>query len=466
MYFARLFLWLDNGWYEMKIHSVEEGLNLAHSGKIREAAIYFCQAVKEEPHNPELYQPLGELLVALEEWDHAQACFGQLISLAPECAEAYNYMGIILKRKEYLAEAEECYRKAIELKSDYAEAFHNMANCLLREEKYVEAEAAYVKAVELQPDLLKARFSLGIYYLLMGQREKGWKLYDARLDWKEEFRMDIPIWQGESLAGRNMLLFYEQGFGDMLHCLRYVPQIVEMAKEVTVWIQEPLERLLKEMEPKYRVCTSNRELDAAQFDFACSIFSLPAKLSSLEATVPYLWAAEENKETWRKKIAPAVKRRLKVGVVWAGNPEHSNDENRSVSFNEFQQLFEVPGVLWVNLQVGEEQNRFQEMSDAESLLDTAGKLTDFAETAGVIANLDLVIAVDTAVAHLAGAMGKPTWLLLPYHPEWRWELKREDCFWYPSMRLFRQTVRGDWQEVLQRVSRALAEQVSSTEGRA
>ena len=454
------------GWCEMKTYTVEEGLNLAHGGKIREAAIYFCQAVKEEPHNPELYQRLGELLVALEEWDHAQACFRQLLALAPEHAEAYNYMGVILKRKEYLAEAEACYREAVELKPDYAEAFHNMGNCLLRQEKYAEAEAAYLKAVELQPDLLKARFSLGIYYLLMGQREKGWKWYDARLDWKDSFHMDIPIWQGESLAGRRILLFYEQGFGDMLHCLRYVPQIVRQALEVTVWIQEPLARLLKEMDPSYRVCTSNRNLDAAQFDFACSIFSLPAKLPSLEADVPYLWAAQENREAWYKKLALAANGRLKVGVVWAGNPEHSNDENRSSSFAEFRRLFTIPGVLWVNLQVGEEQKRFQEVSDAERLFDTAGKLTDFAETAGVIANLDLVIAVDTAVAHLAGAMGKPTWLLVPYHPEWRWELKREDCFWYPSMRLFRQTVRGNWQEVLQRVAVALAEQVSSTEGRA
>ena len=153
-------------------------------------------------------------------------------------------------------------------------------------------------------------------------------------------------------------------------------------------------------------------------------------------------------------------------MVWAGNPEHSNDENRSSSFAEFRRLFTIPGVLWVNLQVGEEQKRFKEISDAERVFDTAGELTDFAETAGVIANLDLVIAVDTAVAHLAGAMGKPTWLLVPYHPEWRWELKREDCFWYPTMRLFRQALRGDWQEVLQRVAVALAEQVSSTEGRA
>nr|WP_320147916.1 tetratricopeptide repeat protein [uncultured Anaeromusa sp.] len=449
----------------MKTHSVEEGLNLAHSGKIREAAIYFCQAVKEEPHNQELYQPLGELLVALEEWDHAQACFGQLIALAPECAAAYNYMGIILKRKEYLVEAEACYRKAIELKPDYAEAFHNMGNCLLREEKYAEAEKAYLQAVKLEPDLLKARFSLGIFYLLMGQREKGWKWYDARLDWKESFRMDIPIWQGESLEGRNVLLFYEQGFGDMLHCLRYVSQIVAMAKHVTVWIQEPLARLLQEMEPEYRVCTSNRELDVTQFDFACSIFSLPAKLTSLEAEVPYLWAAQENKEIWREKLESAAKGRLKVGVVWAGNPEHSNDENRSCSFEEFRRLFAIPGVLWVNLQVGEEQKCFQEAAEVESLFDTAGELTDFAETAGVIDNLDVVIAVDTAVAHLAGAMGKPTWLLLPYRPEWRWELKREDCFWYPTMRLFRQIVQGDWSEVLQRVTNDLTELVSSGEGR-
>ena len=444
---------------------VEAGLNLARSGKLREAAIYFCKAIKTDPGRAELYQHLGELLIALDEWDNAQNCFGQVIALKPDAAEAYNYMGVVLRRKDHLEEAEECYRKAIELQPEYPEALYNMGNCLKLLEKYEEAEQAYLKALEWQPDLLRAQFSLGTLYLLLGEREKGWKLYDARLDWKEEFRMDIPIWQGESLEGRSILLFYEQGFGDMLHCLRYVPQIVGMAKEVTVWIQEPLARLLKEMEPSYRVCTSSRELDAAQFDFACSIFSLPAKLASLEAEVPYLWAAKENKETWRKKLALASNGLFKVGVVWAGNPEHTNDENRSISFEEFRRMFTVQGILWVNLQVGEEQKYFQEASEPARLFDAAGELTDFAETAGVIANLDLVIAVDTAVAHLAGAMGKATWLLLPYHPEWRWELKREDCFWYPAMRLFRQTVLGDWSEVLQRVATALTEKVNSTERR-
>ncbi|MEN6413934.1 MAG: tetratricopeptide repeat protein [Veillonellales bacterium] len=432
------------------------GVALAEKGELREAALSFCQAVKVEPDLPEAYQRLGEALISLEYWDNAQKCFCRVIELDPSYAAAYNYLGVVLKQKNRLDEAEECYRQAIRQKPDYAEAFHNLGNCLKAEDRFAEAETAYRRALELKPDLFDSRFSLGTLYLLLGQYEKGWKLYDSRMVWQDKFRLDIPIWQGETLTGRKILLFYEQGFGDMIQFVRYAYPVAALA-ETTVWIQRPLERLLSGTQNVFAVCQSRGEIKPEQFDFACSLMSLPAKLNSAAATVPnhvpYLRGANDIAAKWRERIGREAGNCRKVGVVWAGNPGHSDDKNRSIPFELFRRLFTVDGVFWVSLQVGKKQAALT--GSAGNLFDCSAELVDFAETAGVIANLDLVIAVDTAVAHLAGAMGKETWVLLPFRPDWRWGLGREDSTWYPTMRLFRQYAPGDWQTVLERVKAAL-----------
>lgn len=437
---------------------IADGVALAEKGELREAALLFCQAVKAEPDLPEAYQRLGEALIPLEYWDNAQKCFCRALELNPQYAEAYNYLGVVLKQKDRPEEAEKCYRQAIRQKPDYEAAFHNLGNCLKGENRFAEAEAAYLRALELKPDLFESRFSLGTLYLLLGQYEKGWKLYDSRMVWEEKFRLDIPIWQGEALTGRKILLFHEQGFGDMIQFVRYAYPVAKLA-ETTVWIQQPLERLLSGSQHAFSVCVSRRDIDPKQFDFACSLMSLPAKFHSTAATVsnsvPYLHAPKNIAAKWREKIGKPAGRRKKIGVVWAGNPRHSDDQNRSIAFGLFRRLFTMDEFFWISLQVGGGQ--LAQAGGSRHLFDCSGELTDFAETAGVITNLDLVIAVDTAVAHLAGAMGKETWVLLPYRPDWRWGLDRKDSLWYPTMRLFRQHQPGDWQEVLARVEAALQE---------
>lgn len=436
---------------------IVEGLALAAMHKWRQAALAFCQAIKLDPKLPEAYQLLGEVLIPLEEWDHAQACFCKVIELDSEFAEAYNYLGVVLKNKNFLIEAESCYRQAIEKNPDYAEAFHNLGNCLKLTQCFDEAEASYLRALELQPDFEETRFSLSTLYLLRRQYEKGWKLYDSRLKWKEKFCLDIPIWQGEDLTGRNVLLFYEQGLGDMIQFLRYAYQVAAIAAKTTVWIQKPLERLLVSTQSTFSVCVRSRNIDPSQFDFACSLFSLPAKFDFgsdlLVRYIPYLHASHDILAKWRRIICDRAGKKYKIGVVWAGNPEHSDDHNRSIAFKLFSQLFAYSTVFWVSLQVG---NRAQDLTQtSQNVLDCSSQLVDFAETAGVIDSLDMVIAVDTAVAHLAGTMGKKIWLLLPFRPDWRWGLSGESSYWYPTMRLFRQQQIGDWQGVLEQVKAAL-----------
>ena len=434
---------------------IDEGLAKATAGQLREAALSFCQAVKLDPKVAESHQRLGEVLLALDYWDDAQACFRQAIELNPNYAEAHNYLGVVLKHQECLDEATSCYHKAVKLNPDYYEAYHNLGNCLKFAFRFAEAEAAYCRALELKPDLLKSRFSLAILYLQLGQYDKGWKLYDSRLNWQEKFRLPIPIWQGEALKDRKILLFYEQGFGDTIQFIRYAYQVAELA-ETTVWIQKPLERLIVNRNAGFSVCDGSH-IDSEQFDFACSLMSLPAKFISsaagIPSGVPYLQAASDISAKWREKISKAADDRLKVGIVWAGNPEHSDDHNRSIAFDVFAKLFTVTGITWVSLQVG--RTAAANAGITEQIMDFTCDFSDFAETAGMIDNLDLVIAVDTAVAHLAGAMGKATWLLLPYRPDWRWGLVSEASPWYQGMRLFRQDKLGDWQNVLDQVIKAL-----------
>lgn len=437
---------------------IYDGLKWARQGHLQKAALSFCKAIKINPAFPEAYQRLGEVLVSLKEWDNAQGCFCEALALNPEYAEAYNYLGIVLKQKNCLEKAEVCYRQAVKLKPDYSEAFHNLGNLLKLEERFKEAEIAYLKALELQPELLDTRFSLSTLYLLLGQYDKGWPLYDTRLNWQEKFQFNIPIWQGEELKGRRILLFYEQGFGDMLQFVRYAYKVAEVAA-TTVWIQKPLERLLACSQKQFSVCSAYRSIDPEQFDFACSLFSLPAKLHLPENTFlnefPYICADRDIAAKWREKITLRAGSHKKVGIVWAGNPKHAEDQNRSIPFELFRCLLDLDSIMWFSLQVGGVPPGLADMQG--NIADYSKQLTDFAETAGVLDNLDLIITVDTAVAHLSGAMGKKTWLLLPYRADWRWGLGREATPWYPTMRLFRQSRAGDWQGVLKRVKTVLQE---------
>jgi tetratricopeptide (TPR) repeat protein len=435
---------------------IDKGLAQGAAGQLQKAALSFCQAVKLDSTMAESHQRLGEVLLALDYWDDAYACFCQAIKLNPAYAEAHNYLGVVLKHQNCLAEAEICYHKAIQLNPDYYEAYHNLGNCLKFAFRFAEAEAAYCKALQLKPDLLKSRFSLAILYLLLGQYDKGWNLYDSRLNWRDKFRLNIPIWQGEALTGRKILLFYEQGFGDMIQFIRYADQVAKFAEATTVWIQKPLRRLLINKQASFTL-SDGRDIDPQQFDFACSLMSIPAKFTSSMAKIPrgtpYLRAAGDTSAKWHEKINKTAGNQQKVGIVWAGNSEHSDDHNRSIPFDLFSQLFTVPGLTWISLQVGRKPP--EETDRTEQIVDFTDELIDFAETAGVIENLDLVIAVDTAVAHLAGALGKPTWLLLPYRSDWRWGLLSETSTWYQTMRLFRQEKLGDWQGLLEQVKTAL-----------
>jgi hypothetical protein len=296
--------------------------------------------------------------------------------------------------------------------------------------------------------------------LLHGDFEHGWPEYEWR--WKtRDFSsgrrpFTQPQWDGGSLNGRTILLHAEQGLGDTLQFIRYAPLVAEAAGNIVVECPAPLKRLLRHSLRQVPVLSKGEPLPP--FDIHCPMLSLPlacrTTLANIPRQVPYLNADSELAAHWQGKLV-SQRELLKVGLAWAGNKAHKNDRHRSIELSTLAPLGEVPHVSFISLQKGEPAKQATRAPAGITLFDWSNELGDFADTATLIANLDLIISVDTAVAHLAGAMGKPVWTLLPFVPDWRWLLEREDSPWYPTMRLFRQSAPGDWSGVITRVVGAL-----------
>lgn len=300
---------------------------------------------------------------------------------------------------------------------------------------------------------------------MLGDFVRGWQEYEHRWTLSENHgrqrEFAAPRWQGGELAGRTLLLHAEQGLGDTLQFVRYAPLLVRRGARVIVLCQPPLKRLLMEMEG-ISVVADDEPLP--EFDLQLPLLSLPrafgTTLATIPAEVPYLRADPVDVRAWGRKLDD--KDHFKIGLVWAGNRRHLNDRNRSCTLDAFAPLAAVSGIRLYSLQKDAAAAEIQNAPATMRLVDVGKELVDFADTAAAITCLDLVITVDTAVAHLAGALARPAWLLLPFAPDWRWMLAREDSPWYPSLRLFRQNQAGDWSGVLTAVMNALQQQLPAT----
>jgi tetratricopeptide (TPR) repeat protein len=318
-----------------------------------------------------------------------------------------------------------------------------------------DAIAACTRAIALDPNNGPAHWNMALVHLLQGEFAIGWELHE----WRKRCvgfnlpRHHQPPWTGQSLAGNRILLWYEQGLGDTIQFVRYVPKIAAMGAQIILSIQPELRRLL---EASFTNITfHDPRSPSPDCDYQCGLFSLPyvfkTDLASIPADTPYVKPPAELVEIWKQKIGPATSSR-RIGLAWAGRVGHLNDANRSIPADVLTPLGQA-GATFFSLQkwrIG-----MGATAPAFEMVDLTAELADMADTAALIANLDLVVAVDTAVAHLAGAIGKPVWLLLPKNPDWRWLLDREDSPWYPTMRLFRQPTLGDWQTPIGRVAQLL-----------
>jgi tetratricopeptide (TPR) repeat protein len=436
------------------------GTALREGGLTTEAIESLRRAVELQPDFVEAENDLGSALREAGRVEEAVEVLRKATVHAPRFFMAHNNLGNALRLLGRLDEAEAAVREALRIRGDIAEIYVNLGNVLREKEDLAGAIAATREAVRLRPDLADAHQNLGSVLLLAGQYAEGWPEHDWR--WRCQLVVMIRTlpekarWDGSNLEGRTILLQSDAGLGDAIHCARYIPMVADRGGKIVVECAKGLHPLVRGMKGVVQVITENDPLP--EYDVHCPIMSLPlafgTTLETIPSEFPYLRAEETIARKWAERLSEYPKPR--VGIVWSGNPKHTHDKNRSIPLSVLLPLGEAGDFVFHSLQVGE-ASRQASSADGMKVVDHSAELTDYGETAGLVENLDLVIAVDTSVAHLAGAMGKLVWVMLPAAPDWRWMLGREDSPWYPSMRLFRQEKRGEWASVIERMAEALRE---------
>ncbi|MFC1676782.1 tetratricopeptide repeat protein [Planctomycetota bacterium] len=437
------------------------------SGRVVQAEELFGQVLESEPNHAGVLHLLG--VIAHDKADHDTAVdllgraienYSQAIKHKPDYAEAYNNIAAALQGQgNYETSMENC-GKAISLKGDYAQAYNTMGSILQNLGRYEEAIENYSKAIGLAPDYAEVHNNLGMGLLLKARFAQGWQEYEWRLKCANRVyphHYQQPLWDGRPFAGKRILVHYEQGFGDSIQFVRYLPMIKQRGGTVIFEERKPLIKLFENFDgiDELIETSSSNKVDVA-FDFYLPLLSAPmifgTTLESVPSNVPYLKADPVKIEYWREKVKGDD---FKVGVVWAGLPSHKNDHNRSCRLEHFGPLSKMAGVKLYGLQKGEASREAEYLREEMEIVNLGEQLEDFADTAGAIENMDLIISVDTSVLHLAGAMGKCVWGLIPYGSEWRWMLERQDSPWYPGMKLFRQKKSGDWAAVFESVQQQL-----------
>jgi tetratricopeptide (TPR) repeat protein len=403
-----------------------------------------------------------------KKWQEAEAICRRLLEAFPDSAEAHNSLGLALSGMRRYAPAKKQLRRAIELAPQKASYYNNLCIAHYRTGELDIAIDLARRAVKLTPDVAATHVNLSFALLARGDFIDGWSEYEWRLR-AAEVRATVlrRPWRGENLAGKHVCVRAEQGLGDMMQFSRYLGRLTKQAGKVSFGVEPSLVSLFRTSFPEIDVFAGDEGVPIA-YDFDIHAMSLPyafeTRLESIPADVPYLRAPEKAIARWREKLAPLPG--LKVGLVWAGNPQNSTDRIRSLEPAHLPALLapllRAPGVSFVSLQLGARAADllYLKPKDAKKILDLSCDLADFADTAGAMMNLDLVISIDSAPAHLAGALGKPVWLLLASHTDWRWLIDRDDTPWYPSMRLFRQRTGEGWPPVIERVVATLKRAVT------
>ncbi len=421
-------------------------------GKVAETEHIYRLLIKLDVHNPLAWNNMGVILRERDKTEEALPYLEQALRLHPGYLDAIGNIASVYGALGNFTESLAYCEKVKQLRGDYTGVHNTRGVALLGLNEVEEAAAMFVKAITEKPEDAVAHKNLGITYLLLGKFTEGLKEYEWRWKVKEMQRdvrrIHIPAWQGETLQGKTLLLYCEQGYGDSIQCIRFVPQLKALGARIFLECPPELVALFQNVAGVEKIIPRGAPLPP--FDTHTSLLDVLYRLQVTEktipATVPYLVA---NPGLVPLPLQPGKKH---IGLVWAGNKDHNNDRNRSIAFKMLAPLLEKNHCAFYSLQVGKRAEAMRQSKYHESIVDMAPYLKTFAHTAAVIAQLDEVISVDTAVAHLAGALGKPVWLLLPFAPDWRWGLKREDSPWYPTMRLFRQPKLNDWESVIERVA--------------
>jgi tetratricopeptide (TPR) repeat protein len=424
---------------------------LKELGQFAEAVDLCRKAISLKPDYPDAHNNLGAALEARGEPEEALHHLRRALELRPNDPNAHNNLGNTLRLLGRLDETLECHTRALELAPDDPEAHNNLGTTYCELRQLDAAIACYRKAIALKQDHQRAHTNLGLMLLAQGDMSAGWEEYEWRRKSPtvlNERQFTQPQWRGEAAEGRTLLVHAEQGFGDTLQFCRYGPLAAARGLRVVMEVQEPLVRLLRTL-PAVDVLPAGVEA-LPQFDFHCPMLSLPLALgttiTSIPATVSYLHADEDEAATWKARLTELANQGLRVGLAWGGSASYAANRRRSLSLDRLARLFDISGLHFFSLQ----KDRPAPPGEFP-LTDCMDRIKDFADTAALIANLDLVISADTAVAHLAAALGKPVWLLDRFDADWRWLTGRSDSPWYPTLRIYRQPTLGDWDWVLTRV---------------
>lgn len=428
-------------------------------GRYAEAEEAYRKALAIDPTHDRALNNLGLSKLLQGKVETALRYFDSAIAANSLNAKAHNNRGVALNRLERFEDALQSYTAALDLDTQYAEAYCNRG--LLLQEMLLLAQALddYRRALAIRPDYPECRWNEAICLLQAGDFISGWDKYEWRWRLPESNQVAMPsaIWGGQqSIEGKTILLWSEQGFGDTLQFCRYVPLLAARGAKVFLEVQPAIVPLLQGMQGVNRVIAAGGERQA--YDTHCPLLSLPRALAtdlhSIPAKVPYIACSESKRVHWTERLGKRSGPR--IGLVWSGSPTHKGDRWRSIPLYLLKSLVEISGVEFYSLQADVRESDREALS-ALPIRHFGGELHDFSDTAAFADAMDLVIAVDTSVAHLAGALGKPVWIMLPHFPDWRWMLERTDSPWYPTVRLFRQTQRGDWSSVITELAASLQE---------
>ena len=435
------------------------GLLALQTGHAPAAVELIAKAAALSPLMPELWLSLGNAQQSAGRVDAAIGSFRRAIQLRPDFASAYVNLGNAFKTLDRLDEAWSHYQAAKHLDPALPEIYTGLGNVLCDRGDIPAAVQAYSAAIRLRDDYPEAHHNLGGALLALGDFQNGWPHMEWR--WKlpamarHRFDTSKPVWRGEPLNGRTILLRAEQGWGDSIQFIRYAPRVAERGGRIIASVPPDFVDLIRDFPCISQVHVTG---EPPPFDVYCPLMSLPlvfqTTLQTIPATCPYLKADAESRDRWSAKLH-GITSRLKVGLVWAGRPTHEGDRKRSITLAHFAPLAKGNATFF-SLQKGPAAAQAAAPPPGMQLIDFTADVQTFSDTAALIEQLDLVISVDTGVAHLAGALGKPVWTLLPHVADWRWLIARTDTPWYPTMRLFRQTSPGDWASVIERARASLS----------
>jgi tetratricopeptide (TPR) repeat protein len=425
-----------------------------------EALASYDQALAIKPRDVNILISRGNTLIELGHPSEALASYQAALAIDPRHAGAHYNCGNALRDLRRPAEALACFDQALALKPDFVETLNNRAAALRSLRRGAEALASFDRALALRPDDAELHLNRSSARLLAGDLEPGFEEYEWRwrTRWAAPWRRDFPepLWRGEeALAGRTIMLHAEQGLGDAIQFVRYVPLVAARGASIILEVQPSLTSLFAAIAGVSRVVSRGEHLP--NFDWHCPLASLPLAfktgLDTIPATIPYLSAPQDRLTAWRERLRGPARR---VGLAWAGNPGFKGDQTRSIGLARLLPLLSTRGLEFLSLQKDLRESDRDILSGEPRLMHLGDAIRDFSDTAAILASVDLLISSDTAIVHLAGALGVPAWILLQYDADWRWLADRTDSPWYPTARLFRQPRLDDWEGVVKQVQAELA----------